>query len=468
MTSIRFYGGVNEIGGNKILVEDRGTRVFLDFGKSFATWSRYFEEYLKPTPSRGIEQFWSTGLLPDIEGIYRPDLLAFAGAKVHKEPFAHAVLLSHAHFDHSAYISFLDNRIPVYCPPVTKAVLEAVQKVGTRDLETEVVDFKPRPLLRKDYRKPATKRDIKVVEKTTRIDSIEAEFLPVDHSIPGACGLLLHCSEGTIAYSGDLRLHGVQGDLTQEFAGTAALEKPQVFLCEGTRITSTENHGEPYVKANAIEAVKETKNLVIADFSWKDTTRFLTFYGIAKATGRKLLVPFRTAYYIQTLKQVIPELPSPKDEQLLLYQEKAGSGTYAEDDYIGEWRKDFLDYANSVRADYIHEQQSKIIACLGFFDLIDLIDIQPQVGSAYIHSMSEPHNEEQAFDKQRAENWLNLFNLSRYQIHASGHASQQDLFKVAQTVAPKKLVPIHTEYPKAFEETGLVIEVPEVGERIAL
>ena len=32
MPSVSFYGGVNEIGGNKILLEDNDTRIFLDFG----------------------------------------------------------------------------------------------------------------------------------------------------------------------------------------------------------------------------------------------------------------------------------------------------------------------------------------------------------------------------------------------------------------------------------------------------
>jgi len=30
MTNLTFYGGVNEIGGNKILLEDKDTRGFLD------------------------------------------------------------------------------------------------------------------------------------------------------------------------------------------------------------------------------------------------------------------------------------------------------------------------------------------------------------------------------------------------------------------------------------------------------
>lgn len=36
MTSLTFYGGVNEIEGNKILLEDKDTRAFLDFGKGFS------------------------------------------------------------------------------------------------------------------------------------------------------------------------------------------------------------------------------------------------------------------------------------------------------------------------------------------------------------------------------------------------------------------------------------------------
>ena len=36
MIKLTFYGGVNEIGGNKILLQDKKTRGLLDFGQSFA------------------------------------------------------------------------------------------------------------------------------------------------------------------------------------------------------------------------------------------------------------------------------------------------------------------------------------------------------------------------------------------------------------------------------------------------
>jgi mRNA degradation ribonuclease J1/J2 len=57
LTSLTFYGGVNEIGGNKILLEDKDTRVFLDFGKGFTRRAKFFEEYINPRVANGIEDF---------------------------------------------------------------------------------------------------------------------------------------------------------------------------------------------------------------------------------------------------------------------------------------------------------------------------------------------------------------------------------------------------------------------------
>jgi len=42
---LSFYGGVEEIGGNKILLEDDDTRIFLDFGMSFHKRGRFLKNY---------------------------------------------------------------------------------------------------------------------------------------------------------------------------------------------------------------------------------------------------------------------------------------------------------------------------------------------------------------------------------------------------------------------------------------
>jgi hypothetical protein len=78
---LTFYGEVNEVGGNKILLDDKDTRILLDFGKGFSRRAKYLEEYLSsPRIANGIVDFIGMmDLIPDVEGIYRDDLLEMAG-----------------------------------------------------------------------------------------------------------------------------------------------------------------------------------------------------------------------------------------------------------------------------------------------------------------------------------------------------------------------------------------------------
>ena len=113
MTSIRFYGGVNEIGGNKILVEDRGTKIFFDFGHSFGYGAEYFTGFLTPRAIKGLGDHFEFGLMPKIPGLYAEEQLATTDLP-YREPDIGAVFLSHARFDHVNHICFVDTKIPVY------------------------------------------------------------------------------------------------------------------------------------------------------------------------------------------------------------------------------------------------------------------------------------------------------------------------------------------------------------------
>jgi len=126
MIAIAVYGGARSIGGNKILLEDGDTRLFFDFGTSFKVREQYFEEYLKPRPGAGLldllemqytneEGIFFGPLLPRLEGIYRRDLIPPGDVweRYREHPgyaaidHVDAVLVSHAHIDHTGYISFL-------------------------------------------------------------------------------------------------------------------------------------------------------------------------------------------------------------------------------------------------------------------------------------------------------------------------------------------------------------------------
>ena len=75
MIKFTCYGGVNDIGGNKLLVKfDKGS-IFLDFGLSYSEESLFFEEFLQPRSACKIHDLLKLGLLPQIDGIYRQDAL---------------------------------------------------------------------------------------------------------------------------------------------------------------------------------------------------------------------------------------------------------------------------------------------------------------------------------------------------------------------------------------------------------
>ena len=71
MTNLTFYGGVNEVGVNKILLEDKDTKVFLDFGMSFGKRGAYFDEFMSPRTAAGLKDFIEMGLIPKLDGGYR-------------------------------------------------------------------------------------------------------------------------------------------------------------------------------------------------------------------------------------------------------------------------------------------------------------------------------------------------------------------------------------------------------------
>ena len=54
---------------------------------------KFFEEYINPRVANGIEDYLTMGLLPDVQGIYRDDLMKMAQRHV-LEPDIDAVLLT--------------------------------------------------------------------------------------------------------------------------------------------------------------------------------------------------------------------------------------------------------------------------------------------------------------------------------------------------------------------------------------
>ena len=469
MTSLTFYGGVNEIGGNKILLQDKDTKVFLDFGMSFGKRSKFFEEYVNPRVSNGIVDYLTMGLIPEISGAYRDDLLEMAGKKP-EQPDIDAVLLTHAHGDHANYISFLHKDIPIHMGAGCHLILKALADRGSRGLESEILDYKERPLAdhRGERPVPRTINEFRTGDKF-KIGSLEVEPIHVDHSVPAAYGFIIYTSEGPVVYTGDIRLHGTHPEMTEDFIAKAKQVKPIALISEGTRIVDKEREeSEQLVYQQCSKTVSDTNRLVFADFNFKDVDRFQTFYKIAQQTGRKLVVKLNDAHFLKYLSQDNHlSVPDIDDEHIVIYLPKKGSGTYSDSDYSGEEKK-FLNLNNAWTAQQIAQNEDKVLCCMGFYSFTSLIDIKPEPGAVYIHSASEPYNEGQVISHDRADAWVEHFGMSRVQSHCSGHARGRDLLEAVAEINAKTLYPVHTEHPEAYNSVSNNMILVEEGKKYSL
>ena len=452
MIKLSFYGGVKEIGGNKILLEDGSTKIFLDFGMSFNKRGRFFEEFLTPRTANGIGDFLTMGLIPDIKGVYREDLLTHYGREA-EEPEVAGVLLSHAHADHANYISFLHRDIPIYCGETCKMILEAVEEQSQRKLESEVCNFKRRPLFRPDYRKPPIERTFHTFHTGDKfkIDSMEIEPIHVDHSVPGAYGFIIWTSKGAVVFTGDLRMHGYKSQMTKDFIQRAKEVKPVALITEGTRIDREKtDESEAKVYSTSKSEVLNNEGLTIVDFNFKDVDRFRTFYQIASDTGKKMVISFKHACFLDRYHSVNSlNVPDSAGENIYLLKPKRMTGTYSNSDYSDKYIKKRLDYPNVLTAEAIGEKPSKYMIVLNFWYFNMLVDLKPK-NSLYIHSLSEPFNEEMEISQERMNHWLTYFGLKHIQAHCSGHICGSDLKDLIEEINPKTLFPIHTEYPGMF------------------
>ncbi|MCK4713942.1 MAG: MBL fold metallo-hydrolase, partial [Candidatus Aenigmarchaeota archaeon] len=147
MTAITLYGGVGEVGGNKILVSDGKHKCFLDFGMSFKAMGMYFDEFMKPRKLNGMGDLLEMGILPDLKGIYRQDYLKKMKREPSEKPAVDGVFLSHAHADHASHISYLRPDIPIYGSLPTCRIMQALSETGAAFSELMVMKeaFRFRP-----------------------------------------------------------------------------------------------------------------------------------------------------------------------------------------------------------------------------------------------------------------------------------------------------------------------------------
>ena len=441
------YGGVGEIGGNKFLLEDRDTKVLLDFGRGFSDGADYFDSKIEPRNVNGAGDLFEFGLLPEIPGLYSEKSLQNTRLK-YTSPQVDAVVLSHYHTDHTDRIEYVDPEIPVYCGETTSLIHEASSESSGSPLDG---------------------RELRTFRTGQRFKVGALEFQPVhvDHSIPGTYGFVVHTSDGPLAYTGDFRFHGPAGSMTEEFIEAAEASKPAVLLTEGTRVrpeAEGTNASEEEVLKGAERLVKGSRKLVLSTFRGNDTDRINTFHGAAKASGRRLVVSMKTALLLEKLRRD-PRLKVPEvGRDVDVYVRRKKTGRLDDSDYY-TWERPFLD--QGVSADDVRKRQAESFLHLEVWSFPELIDIRPDEGGTYIHAATEAFNEEGEKEESLVRNWVDHMGFSYHQLHASGHAPMSEVGRLVRAVKAKRVVPVHTDHPELFAEfrkgSGWELDVPVKG-----
>ncbi|MBI4447370.1 MBL fold metallo-hydrolase [Candidatus Woesearchaeota archaeon] len=465
MTTLTFYGGANEIGGNKILLEDKGVKLFFDFGESFSFFKDYTIEYLQPREGKyGMLDYFEFKTLPEIGGIYSERMLECSKLK-YQAPKVDGVFISHCHMDHVNHIRFLDPKIPIHLGHGTKAIMDINEEIS--------------PAF-SNYGKEGHNYKVFKTGDKIKIKHLVIEPVHIDHSMPAAYGFIIHTSSGPVIYTGDIRMHGPEKRMTEEFIRKAKKANPVAMLCEGTRMAydSKENHTEEDVYKKANKIIGEAKNLVLTDFSRTNVDRFKTFYKATVDNGRKLVIDSKAAHLYYTLKDKMGLPDVMTDKNILVYYRAMRSCAYSEKDY-DQWERPYM--KKMIGSDYVRKNQDELVIMFNLYRMFELVSIKPKTGSDYIYSQSEhflegPENEEAT---EIRENWLKHFKFREvkhssektdhmHHLHSSGHAPKEDITRIIKTIKTETLIPMHTQWPEEFKKTHKNVITPEIGKEIKI
>lgn len=473
-TKLIFYGGIGEIGGNKILLDDNGTKIFLDFGMSFSQRKKYFTDpYLSP---RNKEDLIEVGLLPDIKELYEanmahskelsPEDWTDLGRMIDEglieardaegniinilkqnNKLIDGILITHAHEDHFKYMGFVDGA-KIYCSSETAKLIYGVRECSKTNFETDI-------------------KNVEIIPKddSFKIKNLLITPIEVNHSAHGSAAYIIETSIGSIIYTGDFRL----GDSTRNFIEVAKKVKPKILICEGTNVGNQKKGLKTELEViDKIRNVIENNNgLTIVDFSFKNIERFFNIYKLSLEKNKNLIISTKLYYILSKLFSMDINKFSHKFIKEDIFRNMRIY--FRKKERYDLWEKSIIQNYELNKNNKISEiskmdnkiQRESIIA-FSFYDLKSLIDIKPK-NAIYIKSACEPFNEEMEIEENILNNWLDKYEIKREEAHASGHIAFDELKEVIKEINPEYVIPVHTENPDLFKK-----EIQKLGFKVIL
>ncbi len=509
---ISFYGGINEIGGNKIFIKSGEKTFCFDFGLSFRDMNQYFSTFLNPRKLNGIIDYLYLGLIPAINKIYRNDFINPFKEKLmkgkynivpSKDNLIDASFLTHAHLDHCMFLGFFKQNTPIYINWLTESILDYLDESSSNPLVPNMLHFyeafklvpkkktangeiEYKRARKGDYKKQDITRNINIINpgeqksfNTVNGKVIITQYL-VDHSIPGSCAYIIEEDGRSIIYTGDFRRHGMHQEWVENFIIAAKKSNPIAIISEGTRVPSIDKYksddfeddsqSEDEVKRISGELIGHHDDLILFNCPSRNLDRILLYYELAKKNNRILAITPKIHIYLEWFKKKLAtfgeneinefyknyDIPEYNDDYLSVYLPRKGWGRFESQDYK-KYERNILNDGNYINHKNIKVEPEKYLMYLDYFMMNELIDLDQRKDSIlFINSTTDPFNEEMVIQEKKLNAWLNKFGVIKTEtIHSSGHVNVDDLIHTLSSIQPDSIIPVHTENPETFKEFGL-------------
>ena len=436
MTKIKFYSGLREIGGTVVAVETDKAVCIFDFGYAFVG---RLDESVCTRKGHEVQDFMRLGILNRIDGIYEShaagELNLKAYGETDKKYFA---IISHMHIDHMGGLGCLDPKMPVYMSNDSAKLYKRMGVMG--ELE---------------YREHENIQPMEY-DSTITVEDIKVTCIQVDHDVIGACGFLIETEDGSICYTGDFRFHGFHPDVSSAFGNKC--KGADVMITEGVTISFAD------VDMLSLEGPERTTSEYTLLEDMKERCR--------QEDG--LIVINNYNRNVERIHQMIHALAKEKRQMALdSIQADYVNAFYPWDDFVvyipegGSTNNPSLREKKVIDRNELLTNPSKYVLQQNYKNIYELFDLKDVV-SVYLHMDGAPLGDyDPSFAKFQS--FLEVQGIKNEHVGLGGHAEPYYLRKMADTIAPTTLVPLHSFRPEQFNtEYAKEIVLPECGQSFYL
>ena len=401
-------GGVDEIGKNMTLLEYEDDILVIDCGSMFPS-----DDML------GIDL-----VIPDISYL------------IANRDRVRGYVFTHGHEDHIGASPYILEQVPA---PI----------YGTR-LTLSLIDIKLR-----EHRVNGISFNTVEPKDEVQIGAFRVKFIKVNHSIPGACALIITCGAGIVVHSGDFKIDftPVDGQVTDlgSLAETGS-KGVLALLCESTNIERPGyTMSERKIGETFINQFRNASGRVIVAMFASNINRMQQVIDSGLQFGRKVCFVGRSMVSVSQVAMDIGELVIPPNALL----EIDDLDNYPDDEILilttgsqGEPMSGLTRMAFSEHRKLQIKQSDKVI----------------------ISATPIPGNEKFV---SRVINQLyrcgaEVIYEAMAEVHVSGHACQEEIKLFHTLVNPKYFIPVHGEYRMLWQHAELAESLGMPRENIVI